>query len=131
MKGDGGHDMPMQKVILIVEDDPMSLELFRDVLQVSGYATLEATDGRWGVELAQEKKPDLILMDIQLPVMDGLEATGILKADSATKNIPIIALTAYAMEEDEERAIQAGADGYLTKPIRIQGFLEAVEEYLK
>ncbi len=123
--------MPTQKVILIVEDDPMSLELFRDVLQVSGYATLEATDGRWGVELAQEKKPDLILMDIQLPVMDGLEATSILKADSATKNIPIVALTAYAMEEDEERVIQAGADGYLTKPIRIQGFLAKVEEHLK
>jgi two-component system cell cycle response regulator DivK len=131
MKGDGGHDMPTQKVILIVEDDPMSLELFRDVLQVSGYATLEATDGKRGVELAQEKKPDLILMDIQLPVMDGLEATSILKADSATKNIPIIALTAYAMEEDEERVIQAGADGYLTKPIRIQGFLAKVEEHLK
>ena len=120
----------MREVILIVEDDPMSLELFRDVLQVSGYITLEATDGRQGVELAKEKKPDLILMDIQLPVMDGLEATSILKADPATKNIPIIALTAYAMEEDEERVIQAGADGYLTKPIRVQGFLEKVAEYL-
>ena len=121
----------MQKVILIVEDDPMSLELFRDLLEVSGYTTLEATDGRQGVELAKEKKPDLILMDIQLPVMDGLEATKILKVDPVTKNIPIIALTAYAMEDDEERVIQAGADGYLTKPIRIQGFLEKVGEYLE
>ena len=120
----------MQKVILIVEDDPMSLELFRDLLEVSGYTTLEATDGRQGVELAKEKKPDLILMDIQLPVMDGLEATSILKADPATKNIPIIALTAYAMEEDEERALQAGSDGYLTKPIRIEEFLEEVAKYL-
>jgi len=120
----------MQKVILIVEDDPMSLELFRDLLEVSGYTTLEATDGRQGVELAKEKKPDLILMDIQLPVMDGLEATKILKVDPVTKNIPIIALTAYAMEDDEERVIQAGADGYLTKPIRIQGFLEEVAKHL-
>ena len=115
---------------MIVEDDPMSLELFRDLLEVSGYTTLEATDGRQGVELAKEKKPDLILMDIQLPVMDGLEATSILKADPATKNIPIIALTAYAMEEDEERALQAGSDGYLTKPIRIEEFLEEVAKYL-
>ena len=120
----------MQKVILIVEDDPMSLELFRDLLEVSGYTTLEATDGRQGVELAKEKKPDLILMDIQLPAMDGLEATKILKVDPVTKNIPIIALTAYAMEDDEERVIQAGADGYLTKPIRIQGFLEEVAKHL-
>ena len=122
--------MPMQKVILIVEDDPLSLELFRDLLEASGYTTLEATDGRQGVELAKEKKPDLILMDIQLPVMDGLEAASILKADPATKNIPIIALTAYAMEEDEERALQAGSDGYLTKPIRIEEFLEEVAKYL-
>ena len=121
----------MGKLILIVEDDPKSLKLFRDVLQVSGYATLEATDGRRGVQLAQEKKPDLVLMDIQLPVMDGVEATAILKADPATRDIPIIALTAYAMEEDQERVIQAGADGYLSKPIRIQRFLEEVKEYLE
>jgi two-component system cell cycle response regulator DivK len=121
----------MGKLILIVEDDPKSLKLFRDVLQVSGYATIEATDGRRGVELAQEKKPDLVLMDIQLPVMDGVEATGILKADPATKDIPIIALTAYAMQGNEKGMRQAGAEGYLTKPISIQGFLEKVREYLE
>ncbi len=123
--------MPMKKVILIVEDDPKSLKLFRDVLQVSGYATVEATDGRQGVELAQEKKPDLILMDIQMPVMDGLEATRILKADPVTADTPIVALTAYARGEEEERIRQAGAEGYLTKPIRIQRFLEEVKEYLE
>ncbi len=120
----------MQKVILIVEDDPLSLELFRDLLEVSGYTTLEATDGRQGVELAKEKKPDLILMDIQLPVMDGLEATRILKADPATKDIPIVALTAYAMGEEEERIRHADFDGYITKPIHIQEFLEEVAQYL-
>ena len=88
--------MGVQKVILIVEDDPKSLELFRDVLQMFGYATLEATDGGQGVELAKEKQPDLVLMDIQMPVMNGLEATKILKADPLTAGISIVALTAYA-----------------------------------
>ena len=120
----------MQKVILIVEDDPKSLELFRTLLQLSGYTTLEATDGRRGVELAKEKRPDLILMDTWLPIMNGLEATEILKAYPATKDIPIIALTAHAMAEDKERVLQAGSDGYLTKPISIHGFLEKVAEYL-
>lgn len=121
----------MEKVILIVEDDPKSLELFRDLLQVSRYTTLEATDGRQGVELAKERKPDLILMDIHLPVMDGLETTKVLKADPATREIPIVALTASAMAGDEERALQAGCDGYITKPIDIRGFLDKVAELLQ
>ena len=120
----------MGKVILIVEDNPKSLELFRALLQLSGYATLEATDGRQGVELAKKKRPDLILMDVQLPVMSGLEATRILKADGDTREIPIVALTAYAMGEEEERIRQAGCDGYITKPIDVQGFLEEVAGYL-
>lgn len=121
----------MAKVILIVEDEPKSLKLIRDLLQVSGYTTIEATDGKQGVELAKEKRPDLILMDIQMPVMDGLEATRILKANSATREIPIVALTSYAMAGDEERALRAGCNGYLTKPIDIEGFLEKVEELLQ
>ncbi len=120
----------MTKMILIVEDEPKNLKLLRDLLQVSGYTTIEATDGKQGVELAQSKKPDLILMGVQMPVMDGLEATRILKADTATRNIPILALTSYAMKGDEERILEAGCDGYLAKPIDIKELLKEVTEYL-
>jgi two-component system cell cycle response regulator DivK len=120
----------MAKVILIVEDEPKNLKLVSDLLQVSGYATIEATDGEQGVELAKARKPDLILMDIMMQVMDGLEATRILKADVTTRNIPVLALTSYAMAGDKERILQAGCDGYLTKPIDIKEFLKTVGEYL-
>ncbi len=120
----------MEKVILIIDDDPKSLVLIRDLLKVSGYKTIEATDGKQGVELAKARKPDLILMDIQMPKMDGLEATRIIKADATTRNIPVLALTAYAMKGDEERILQAGCDGYITKPIDIQGLVKEVAEYL-
>jgi CheY-like chemotaxis protein len=120
----------MEKVILIVEDDAKNLKLFRDLLQVSGYTTLEATDGEQGVELAREKKPDLMLMDIQMPVMDGLEATKLLKNDDVTKDIPIVALTAYAMQGDEEKMREAGFDGYISKPIDVKGFLKKISEVI-
>ncbi len=120
----------MTKVILIVEDEPKNLTLLRDLLQVSGYLTIEATNGKQGVELAKSKKPDLILMDVQMPVMDGLEATRILKADTTTGNIPILALTSYAMKGDEEKILEVGCDGYLAKPFDIQELLKQVAEYL-
>jgi len=120
----------MAKVILIVEDDPKSLMLAQDLLQVSGYKTIEAMDGEQGVELAKSKKPDLILMDIQMPKMDGLEATRILKADTTTRNITVLALTASAMKEDKEKILEIGCDGYITKPIDIKEFLKTVAEYL-
>jgi CheY-like chemotaxis protein len=120
----------MGKVILIVEDDPKNLKLIRDLLQINGYTTLEATNGKQGVEMAKDKKPDLILMDIQMPIMDGLEATRILKTDAETKKIPIVALTSYAMVGDEERMYKAGCDEYLTKPIDTKEFLKKVAEYL-
>ena len=120
----------MKKVVLIVEDDPKSLKLARDMLQVSGYATLEATNGKEGVELARIEKPDLILMDIQLPVMDGLEAIKLLKNDDVTKDIPIIALTAYAMKGDEKKIQETGCDGYISKPIDIKGFLKKISEVI-
>ncbi len=122
--------MAKAKVILVVEDDPKSLKLIRDLLKVSGYKTIEATDGKQGVELAKSKKPDLILMDVQMPVMDGLEATRILKADAVTRNIPILALTSYAMKGDEDRILEAGCDGYLAKPFDIQELLQEVAKYL-
>ncbi len=120
----------MAKLILIVEDEPRNLTLLRDLLQVSGYSTIEATDGKQGVELAKASKPDLIIMDIQMPEMDGLEATRILKEDATTSNIPVLALTSYAMKGDKERILEVGCDGYLAKPIDIQEFLKTVAEYL-
>jgi two-component system, cell cycle response regulator DivK len=118
------------KTILIVEDEPRNLKLFRDLLQRFGFETVEATDGEQGVELARTKKPDLILMDIMMPKMDGLEATRLLKADATTKRIPIIALTSYAMKGDRERTIEAGCDGYIAKPVDIQELLKAVGQFL-
>ena len=119
----------MNKVILIVEDDPKCLKLFRDLLEVQGFTILEATNGKQGVEIVKGKKPNLILMDIQMPVMDGTEAIKILKADPNTKEIPTVALTAYAMKEDEEKIRQAGFDGYITKPIDTKEFLKKVSGY--
>lgn len=119
-----------EKQILIVEDEERNLKLLRDILQLSGYVTVEANDGRKAVDLAKEKIPDLILMDIQMPVLDGLEATRILKADPATKQIPVIALTAFAMGGDRERFIQAGCDDYVSKPYNIQDLLEKIKKIL-
>lgn len=121
----------MGRVILIVEDDPKNLKLIRDLLQIRGYTTLEATDGKQGVDMAREKMPDLILMDIQMPVMDGLEATSILKADPVTKSIPIIALTAFAMQGDREKCMEAGCNDYITKPLDTRAFVTKVKEYLE
>ena len=119
------------KVILIVEDDPKTIKLFRDLLQISRYETLEATDGKQAIDLAREKMPDLILMDIQMPVMDGLEATKILKTDPATKSIPVIALTASAMPEDHNKFMKTGGDAFITKPVDTRAFLATVKEYLE
>jgi Response regulators consisting of a CheY-like receiver domain and a winged-helix DNA-binding domain len=119
------------KVILIVEDDPKTIKLIRDLLQISRYKTLEATDGKQAIDLAREKMPDLILMDIQMPVMDGLEATKILKTDPATKSIPVIALTASAMPEDHNKFMKTGGDAFITKPVDTRAFLATVKEYLE
>ena len=121
----------MGRVILIVEDDPRNLKLIRDLLQIRGYTTLEATDGKQGVDMARAKMPDLILMDIQMPVMNGLEATSILKADPVTKSITIVALTAFAMQGDREKCIEAGCNDYITKPLDTRAFVTKVKEYLE
>jgi len=123
------HEDHMGQVILIVEDEPMNLKLIRDLLQVSGYMTLEAIDGKQGVKIAKAQKPDLILMDLQLPVVDGFEATRILKVDERTRDIPIVALTAYAMKGDEGKVRAAGCNGYIPKPIDTRGFLNKITEY--
>jgi len=120
-----------EEKILIVEDDPMNMELFRDLLVVLGYSIYEATDAREALEQASENKFDLILMDIQLPGMDGLTATKIIKKESENKDTPIVALTAYAMKGDKERIEGAGCDGYITKPINTKKFAETVATFLK
>jgi two-component system, cell cycle response regulator DivK len=120
----------MKRRILIVEDDDKNIILLRDILTVSGYVTIETGDGMSAVELAKKEMPDLILMDIQLPVMDGLEATKRIKADPATQNIPVFALTAYAMSGDREKVFQAGCDGYISKPYDIKELLEKVKNIL-
>jgi two-component system cell cycle response regulator DivK len=116
----------MSKVILIVEDDVKSMKLAKDLLLVSGYETIEVVNGLEAVRMAVEQQPDLILMDMQLPGMDGFRAAGILKANEKTSAIPIIALTAYAMKGDDEKVREAGCEGYLTKPIRVQHFLGTI-----
>ncbi len=108
----------MKHAILVIEDNPMNMELVTDVLEASGYDVLQASEAEQGIAIAQESKPNLILMDISLPGMDGLEATRRLKSNSKTKDIPIVVLSANAMKGDKERAISAGCDSYMTKPIK-------------
>jgi two-component system cell cycle response regulator DivK len=130
LDSEDSKERDMAKTILIVEDEPRNLKLLRDLLQRFGYEILEASDGEQGVKLAGEKIPDMILMDIMMPKMDGLEATRIIKADEKTKHIPIIALTSYAMKGDREKTIEAGCDGYIAKPIDIKEVLKAIEHFL-
>lgn len=116
--------------VLIVEDNPTNMTLAVFLLQSAHYEVLSATDAEAGLTLAREEKPDLILMDIQLPGMDGLQATGLLREDPATRSIPVIALTALAMKGDEERIRAAGCAGYIAKPLDYKRFLSAVSAQL-
>jgi two-component system cell cycle response regulator DivK len=115
--------------ILVVEDNERNMKLFRDVLQVKGYRTLEATTGGQAVELASEHGPDLVLMDVRLPDFDGVEALGRLRADERTASIPVLALTAQAMEGDRDRFLAAGFDGYVAKPVDIVALLGTVRHH--
>jgi two-component system cell cycle response regulator DivK len=116
--------------ILIIEDNATNMTLAVFLLQFGGYTVLSATDAEAGLTLARDERPDLILMDIQLPGMDGLQATALLKRDEATRAIPVIALTALAMKGDEERIRAAGCDGYIAKPMRHQEFLATIAAQL-
>jgi two-component system cell cycle response regulator DivK len=118
-------------VILIVEDNEKNMKLVRDVLQVKGYATLEAGTGEDGIRIAVERVPDLILMDIQLPGMNGIEALKVLRSDPATAPIPVIAVTASVMQQDRNLITEAGFDGYIGKPLNLREFLEAVTSILE
>jgi len=116
--------------ILVVEDNMDNYELVRYVLERAGYDVFLAVNGRDGVDAARAQKPDLILMDLGLPEMDGWSAIEKLKSDDVTKNIPLYALTAHTLPHDRKRAIKAGVDGYVAKPIQMKGFLEIIEEAL-
>jgi two-component system, cell cycle response regulator DivK len=120
----------MTSRILVVEDQEDNRTILRDLLGMAGYELIEAADGAEGVKLAQQEKPDLILMDIQLPVIDGYEATRRIKGDANLKATPIIAVTSYALSGDEAKARAAGCDGYVTKPFSPRELLAKVREYL-
>ena len=120
----------MKKTVLIVEDNELNMKLFNDLLEAHGYATLKTSHGIEAMELARAHKPDLILMDIQLPEVSGLEVTRWLKADEELKSIPVIAITAFAMKGDEERIRQGGCEGYLSKPISVATFIQTVKSYV-
>jgi two-component system, cell cycle response regulator DivK len=116
--------------VLIVEDNAINMSLSTFLVKSAGYAVIAATDAEAGIKMAREEVPDLILMDIQLPGMDGIEAIGLLKDDPSTRGIPIIALTALAMKGDEARIRASGCDGYIAKPMRYQQFLAAIASVL-
>ena len=116
----------MAKTILIVEDDPKSMTLTRDLLKISGYETIQAFDGQQGVEMAKSAHPDLILMDIMMPKMDGYAACSAIKADKSTSKIPVIMLTAVGYDLNRKLAMQFGAQGYLTKPYSRKDLIDAI-----
>ena len=120
----------MQKLILVAEDDSTTLKLYRDLLNALGYRVAEATDGNQAVQSAIRDIPDLIIMDMKLPVMDGDDAVRVIKANPATSHIPIIAVTASVMKGQEQEMMDAGCDGYLCKPFDIDTLLEKLKEHL-
>ena len=120
----------MTKTVLIVEDNELNMKLFRDLLEAHGIATIETRSGINVLEIAREQKPDLILMDIQLPEISGLDVTKNLKADEELKHIPVIAVTAFAMKGDEEKIRQGGCEDYISKPISVLRFVEVIQSHL-
>ncbi|HET9148917.1 MAG TPA: response regulator [Alphaproteobacteria bacterium] len=115
------------KTILIVEDNELNMKLFHDLLEAHGYATLQTKDGNEALKLAREHRPDLILMDIQLPEVSGLEVTRWIKGDDGIRHIPVIAVTAFAMKGDEEKIREGGCEAYIAKPISVTNFMEVIE----
>jgi two-component system, cell cycle response regulator DivK len=120
----------MTQRILIVEDNELNLKLFRDLLAANGFETVETREGLEAISLTRNMRPDLILMDIQLPEISGLDITRKIKADSELRHIPVIAVTAFAMKDDETRILEAGCEAYLSKPIAIDQFLTVIRRFL-
>jgi two-component system cell cycle response regulator DivK len=120
----------MAKTVLVVEDNELNMKLFHDLLEANGYNIVQTRSGLEAIDLAREHRPDLILMDIQLPEVSGLEVTKWIKEDDELRSIPVIAVTAFAMKGDEERIRQGGCEAYLSKPISVGKFIETVKAYI-
>lgn len=119
-----------KKTVLIVEDNELNMKLFEDLLEAHGYDTFQTNDGRKVLDMVKNKRPDLILMDIQLPEISGLEVTAMLKKEKDFKDIPVIAVTAFAMKGDEEKIRQGGCEDYIAKPISVVEFISVVQKYI-
>lgn len=119
------------KTVLVVEDNELNMKLFHDLLEAHGIQTIQTRNGNEVLAIAREKKPDLILMDIQLPEVSGLDVTKWLKEDEELKSIPVIAVTAFAMKGDEQKIREGGCEDYISKPISVTHFMEVIEKYLK
>jgi two-component system cell cycle response regulator DivK len=130
MRRDGDLDGRARKRVLIVEDNDLNMKLFNDLLEAHGYFTLQTKDGVEALRLARQHRPDLILMDIQLPEVSGLEVTKWLKEDDDLRSIPVIAVTAFAMKGDEEKIRNGGCEAYIAKPISVAGFMRTIERLL-
>ena len=120
----------MPKQVMIVEDNELNMKLFRDLIEASGYTTIQTRNGMEALDLARKYRPDLILMDIQLPQVSGLEVTQWLKDDDELKTIPVVAVTAFAMKGDEQKILQGGCEAYLSKPISVAKFFETLDHFL-
>ena len=120
----------MAKTVMIVEDNELNMKLFNDLLEANGYKIIQTRNGMEALDLARTHKPDLILMDIQLPEVSGLEVTKWIKEDDSLRDIPVIAVTAFAMKGDEERIRQGGCEAYISKPISVGKFIETVKHYI-
>ena len=120
----------MTKKVLVVEDNELNMKLFRDLLEAHGYGTVQTSNGNEVLDLARRERPDLILMDIQLPEVSGLDVTRWLKADDELRAIPVIAVTAFAMKGDEQKIREGGCEDYISKPISVTGFIETIQKYL-
>jgi two-component system cell cycle response regulator DivK len=129
-KPEANGDRSLRKKVLIVEDNDLNMKLFNDLLVAHGYGTLQSKDGMEALRLARQHHPDLILMDIQLPEISGLQVTQWIKEDNNLRTIPIIAVTAFAMKGDEEKIRDGGCEAYIAKPISIASFLRTVERFL-
>lgn len=121
----------MNKKVLIVEDNELNMKLFHDLLEAHGIDTIQTRDGHAAMGLAREHKPDLIIMDIQLPEISGLEVTKLLKEDDELKSIPVIAVTAFAMKGDEQKIREGGCEDYISKPISVSKFIEVIKSHLE
>ena len=126
-----GNAAVTAKTILIVEDNELNMKLFNDLLEAHGYRVVQTRDGMSALELARQHKPDLILMDIQLPEISGIEVTKWLKEDDTLKAIPVIAVTAFAMKGDEQKIREGGCEAYISKPISVMSFLQTIDKFLK